>query len=122
MKPALKKTITRTFKITTSPEIMNTIERFMALLHFNSIFGHSSLFGMFLDGDGNEKVTVADIPKYIAKEVETIGGVGYGVEIAHSNGYSGEFIDRNKERRWLVKDGKYYKDGIVEKILDKKDD
>ncbi len=55
---------TKTFTITTSPKLMKRIERFLALLHFNSSFGHSATFAMSLDGDGCEKVKVSDLEKH----------------------------------------------------------
>lgn len=93
---------TKTFAITASPTIMKRIERFLALLHFNSSFGHSGLFAMALDGDGNEKVSVDGIDRRLAHEVDLIGGVGYGVEIARDKNYGGAFLDRERENKWYT--------------------
>jgi len=79
--------VTKTFEITTSPSIMRTVERFFALLHYNSRFGHSAMFGMWLDGDGDDKVTISPEPEY-RDEVGLIGGVGGAVEIAQSDSFS----------------------------------
>ena len=114
--------ITKTFTITTSREVMKRIEHFLALLHFNSIFGHSGLFAMHLDGDGPEKVRVNDLPRELKDQVNAIGGVGYGVEIANENGYSGKFLDRKRESRWYVRpSATLYKDGKVNKVLPSED-
>lgn len=94
---------TKTFTITTSPRLMKRIERFLALLHFNSGFGHSGMFGMSLDGDGCEKVKISDLEKTLEHEVDAIGGVGYHVEVATDQGYTGYFIDQNKESKWVVR-------------------
>ena len=82
----MNKKIKRTFEIETSPEIMIRIERFFALLHHNSNFGHSGLFAMPLDGDGNEKVSIKPKPKF-AGEVNMVANIGGDVEIVCDNGY-----------------------------------
>ena len=94
------KKVTKKFEITTSKEVMDRIERFFALLHFNSRFGHSGLFAMPLDGDGDDEVTVNGLNENLSYEVGLIGGVGYGVEIAFNNSYGGKYLDRNKESKW----------------------
>lgn len=94
---------TKTFTITTSPRLMKRIERFLALLHFNSGFGHSGTFAMSLDGDGCEKVKISDLEKTLGYEVDAIGGVGYDIEVATDKGYTGFFIDKNKESKWVVR-------------------
>lgn len=81
------KRVKKSFEIETSPDVMKRIERFLALLHHNSSFGHSGLFAMPLDGDGCDKVTVSPKPRF-ANEVDAIGGVGGGVEIAYDNSYA----------------------------------
>ncbi len=78
---------TKTFEITTSPAIMRKLERFFALLHHNSRWGHSAMFGLWLDGDGADHVTVSPEPGY-QDEVGLIGGVGGVFEIAGSNGFT----------------------------------
>ncbi len=99
----MEEEITKTFTITTSPRIMGRIERFFALLHFNGRFGHSGTFGMGLDGDGADHVTVNPMDKKLSPEVNLLGGVGYDVEIARDDSYSGRFTDRNKPPRYEVK-------------------
>lgn len=96
--------VTKTFTVTTSPELMARLERFLALLHFNSNFGHSGMFAMPLDGDGSEKIRVAELVgnAKLARQVDLIGGVGYDIEVARSVGYSGRFIDRERDNRWSV--------------------
>ena len=109
---------TRVFEITTSPEVMHRIERFLALLHFNSGFGHSGLFGMSLDGDGNEKVEVKNLDSRLAYEVDAIGGVGYGIEIARSTSYTGKFINRDLKPKWHTGPAaNLYKEGNLKKTI-----
>lgn len=102
--------ITKTFNITTSPEVMKCIERFFALLHWNSRFGHSSIFAMPLDCDGSDKVTVDPVPEH-AKEVELIGGVGFDVEIAQPYSYGGKFEAKHRSI-YRVKDKKLYRQRV----------
>jgi len=78
--------ITKTFEITTSVTVMRRIERFFALLHWNSVHGHSATFAMPLDGDGQDKVAVKPTPGH-SKEVNLIAGVGHEVEVAGSNNF-----------------------------------
>lgn len=114
---------TRTFTITTSSRVMRRFERFLALLHFNSSFGHSALFGMALDGDGSEKVEVAEVDRTLCHEVDAIGGVGYGVEIACEDRYSGRFIEKSDTRSkyYTGSAANLYKDGEIIKTIPTKD-
>lgn len=93
--------VKKTFEIETSPEVMERIGRFLALLHHNSNFGHSGLFAMPLDGDGDDKVVVTPTPVY-AHEVELCGGIGGDVEIAMNGCYTVKGI-KNMGSYWLVK-------------------
>lgn len=112
------KKVTKTFEITTTLNIMKRLERFFALLHFNSGFGHSGLFAMSLDGDGNEKVNVASLDKRLGYEVDAIGGVGYGVEIARDNSYGGAFLDNARQSKWYTGPAaNLYKDGDVSRTI-----
>lgn len=118
----MKDKITRIFEITTSPNLMKRLERFLALLHFNGKFGHSGLFGMSLDGDGSEDITVNDIDPDLSKDVNAIGGVGYHVEIARDNSYGGRFFDRKRRCRWEVKrSATLYKDGEIHSTIPSQD-
>lgn len=47
--------------ITASPSVILRIERFLALLHLSSIWGHSCTAAMDIDGDGSEGVHVSGI-------------------------------------------------------------
>ena len=112
------KKVTRTFEITTSPDVMKRIERFLALLHFNSCFRHSGLFAMSLDGDGPENVEVKELDKRLCHEVDAIGGVGYDVEIARDESYGGMFLDKKRESKWYTGPAaNLYKDGDVDKTI-----
>ena len=110
---------TKTFTITTSsPIIMRRIERFFAMLHYNSCFGHSNLFGMRLDGDGSETVVIENLDKSLAHEVNAIGGVGYDVEIANDDNYNGRFIDRNRKNFYQTRPAaNLYKNGKLIKTI-----
>ncbi len=106
----MKNQITKTFTITTSPSVMKCFERFLALLHWNSRFGHSSIFAMPLDGDGSDKVTVNPEPEH-STEVDLLAGVGLDIEIARENSYSGKFVGNNGTR-YFVKNNKLYRERI----------
>lgn len=105
--------IKKTFEIEATEEVMERFEKLLAMFHFNSRWGHSALFGMYLDGDGDDMFTVKDIDEDRRYGVNAIGGVGYGVEVATSNGYTGTFTDRSKESRWYVKGNCLYKYGVL---------
>ena len=103
-----------------SATIKRRFERFLALLHYNSNFGHSGLFGMYLDGDGSEKIQVKNHNNRYMREVDLIGGIGYDIEIVNDNGYSGRFIDSQRECRWVVlRSATMYKNGEIYKTLPK---
>ena len=104
------KRIKQTFEIETSPEVMERIERFFALLHHNSNFGHSATFGMWLDGDGSDKVSVSPKPRY-AKEVDLIGGVGGSIEIAGNNCYTCCDTKKLASDWYVMTTGSLYKNG-----------
>jgi len=93
--------VRKVFAIETSPVVMERIERFLALLHHNSNFGHSGLFAMPLDGDGNDKISVTPKPSF-ANEVDLCGGIGGDVEIALNGGYTVQKI-ADMGSRWYVK-------------------
>lgn len=108
--------IKKTFEIETSPEVMERIERFFALLHHNSNFGHSGLFAVFLDGDGADKVTVSPKPRF-AHEVDLCGSIGGDVEIAQNGCYT---VKKTAElgSLWLVKPAAaLYKNGDLHKTI-----
>lgn len=114
---------TKTFTITTSPTLMRRIEKFFALLHFNSSFGHSGIFGMPLDGDGSEKVKIRPINRELLHQVDLIGGVGYDVELVGDIGYTGLFKDKNKRTDWYTRPaGVLYKDGRLHRSTPAYDD
>ena len=90
-------TETKIFEITTnSLSVMRRLERLFALLHYSSRFGHSAIFGMSLDGDGSDMVTVKGLDGRLAHEVDAIGGVGFDVELANDISYGGRFTDRRR--------------------------
>ena len=95
------KQIEKTFTIKTSPEVMRRFERFLALLHFNSCFGHSGTFAMPLDGDGGDKVIISPKPKY-SREVDLVSGIGGHVEIAYNDSYGVGFLSERKSE-YIVK-------------------
>lgn len=105
-----KTTVKKSFEIETSAAVMERIERFLAFLHHNSSTGHSGLFAMSLDVDGEEKVTVSPKPGFV-HEVGLCGGVGGDIEIAVNNGYT---VKRMAEMgaHWQVKAAAaVYRDG-----------
>lgn len=106
----------KTFEIETSAEVMIRIERFLALLHHNSNYGHSGLFAMALDGDGAEKVRVSPAPGF-AHEVDLCGGIGGDVEIALNDGYTVKKVG-SMGSCWLVKPaGALYKNDELYKAV-----
>ena len=106
---------TRNFRITTSREVMDRFERFLAFLHWNSRHGHSGMFAMSLDGDGADRFTVSPAPRH-ASEVSLCGGIGHDIEIANSFGYSGAYMDRERGSRWEVRPiAGLYKNGVLVK-------
>lgn len=108
--------VKKTFEIETSPAVMERIERFLALLHHSSNFGHSGLFAMPLDGDGADKVTVTPKPGF-AHEVDLCGGIGGDVEIAQNGCYTVKKT-ANMGSYWVVKPAAaLYKNGDLHKTV-----
>lgn len=112
--------VRKQFVVEGKADVVERLERFLALLSFNSAWGHSALFAMPLDGDGPDRLKVYGIRKALAREVELIGGVGYDVEIAYDDCYSGKYIDRQKESAFktgqkgvLFKDLEIHKERLV---------
>ena len=90
--------VTRKYTITATEDTLRKFEGFLALLHFNTAWGHSNLFAMPCDGDGHESFKVEPEPdEHWRKKVGKIGGTGATVEIAHEHGYLGRFIDYERK-------------------------
>jgi hypothetical protein len=89
--------VKKQFVVEGNADVVERLERFLALLNFNSSWGHSALFAMPLDGDGPDRIRISGIRKGLAREVELIGGVGYDVEVALDDCYSGKYLNREKE-------------------------
>lgn len=107
-----KEHVTETFTISAAPEVMQRFKRFLALLHYNSGWGHSAYFAMPLDGDGADRFRIHDFKPGFASDVELIGSVGQGVEIALNDGYTTkDFAD--VAHHYVSKDGKLERDGVV---------
>ena len=84
----------KTFEVKTNSEfLMERFERFLALLHHNSNFGHSGLFAMPLDSDGDEKINILPEPKF-QNEVDLCGGIIGEIEIARENGFTVKKIQK----------------------------
>lgn len=122
------KEVTKTFTVTASDEtVMQRFERFLMLLQVNGNIGHSGKFGMPLDGDGPERIDVAEFKSRSARgslpfEVEAINGAGYDVVLAFDNSYSGIYRDRDRESRyWSGPAGNLYKDGEIRHTYPSKD-
>ena len=103
MENVMEERITKTFAITTSPDVMERFERFLALLHYNSCFGHSGLFAMPLDGDGSDKVEVSPRLRF-QHEVDLCAGIGGDVEIAYDDCYTVKRVS-DMGSNWVVKTG-----------------
>ena len=100
-----KKAVTHNFEITTTPEVMARIEGLMAMLHYNSAWGHSGTFAIWMDGDGPERVIIrrddADAGfLHLRQGVSKVGDVGYDVEMADSGRFTGRFTNWHKESKW----------------------
>ncbi len=80
--------ITKDFKVTGSPEVILRFERFLAMLHFSSHWGHSATFAMGLDGDGPERLTVSPAPDKFRDQYSLTSGIGGDIEIATAQGYT----------------------------------
>ena len=108
--------VKKTFEIETSQSVMERIERFLALLHYNSCFGHSGLFAMALDGDGSDKVTVIPKPGF-QNEVDLCGGIGGDIEIAKNGCYTVKNI-AEMGSNWIVRPAAaLYKNDDIHKVI-----
>ena len=113
-----KDLVRKVFEVEADAETMKTFERFLALLHYNSRFGHSATFAMGLDGDGWDKFTVNPVAKECKNDVDLIGCVGGGLEIARENSYvSKKMVDLS--HCYCAKDDKLYKDDKVIKEINR---
>ena len=94
----MEKPITKTFTITASPKLIKRLERFFALIHFSSNWGHSGLFGMYVDGDGADRINVSPLDKTLRPGVNKVTNWGYGVELAMDGGFSGAHLEKEYDR------------------------
>lgn len=110
-----KGTITKTFVITATPNVMSKFERFLAFFHYNG--GHTGLFAMDFDGDGSDymKVEPPPLKKYGGDAVRIGGCIGGGVEIAREETYWAIPLDYDRKSYRI-------KDGILERYNRKTDE
>lgn len=101
-------------EVTGTPELIMKFKRLMALLDTAGAVGHSGIFGMPLDGDGPDRLEI-DVQspdgdfnglelQQFAGGVDEVGGVGYDVELANFDGFSGLFRDRKRNEKWFYDD------------------
>ena len=95
---------TKTFTITTAPEVMRRFERLLCLMQSNCDIGHSATVGMSLDGDGADRFKVKESLRQYRDGARKIAGVGYSVELATGRGYSGLMQDYDRNCRWRYAD------------------
>ena len=114
-----KQRIAKTFTIETNPEMMTKIERFMAMIHYNSNWGHTSTFGLPVDGDGGDHINVQEVDDKYRAGVNAIGNVGYPLELALSDGFGAYSIDMDKSF-WKARNGKLFRDGKLHREYGKK--
>lgn len=96
----------RTYTINAPREVLERFERFMTILNFSGNAGHSGTFAMAFDGDGSEffNTDFDNRDDYINGAMK-ISGVGYHVEIATRNGFTGRDLDFEKDPKWNYDDG-----------------
>ena len=114
------KAVTKDFKITAPPGVMRRFERFLAMLHFSSQWGHSGTFAMGLDGDGPERLTVSPAPNSFRDQYSLTSGIGGDIEIATSRGYTVCKMAKMGSE-WLVRpSATLYRDGDVHSTAPRK--
>jgi hypothetical protein len=86
-------TVTQSFKVTASPNVMGRFERFLALVHWNSAVGHSATVGMPIDGDGPDAFAVKpDLRERFREDLRAFQG--NGVECAGDDSYYSQRLRR----------------------------
>lgn len=56
-----KPKVTKTYTMTGSPEAVARVERLLAMIWLNGMWGHSGLFGITWDGDGADHLDIQGI-------------------------------------------------------------
>lgn len=75
---------------------------FMTLIHHATHVGHSGLFAVPLDGDGDARVTVCPSPDPALRALANrVSAAAVDVEIAGCGSFRGERLDRSR-KVWLV--------------------
>lgn len=87
---------TKTFTVTTSPEVLARFEKFLCFLHYNG--GHSGLFAMPFDGDGHERFHVEPAPATGTRDWSRISDAGPEVEIACDKVCKAISLDRSRSQ------------------------
>ena len=94
---------TRTYKLTAEPEILNRIERLLALMYICGTWGASRTFQLSFDGDGADRIQVSKstIRPYI-KGAGAIISPGDGLISVNGPGFLGlrDGIDQKPKRRF----------------------
>lgn len=66
--------ITKTFTITGDAEIVKRVERFLAFVQYLGNIGHSCVAGMYVDGDGADRIKISEeMPKIKESDVKVKG-------------------------------------------------
>ena len=94
-----------TYAIEMSSDVRARFDRFLAMLHLNASWGHSSHFGLWMDGDGPDVFAVTEgleISEDVRDGVHAVGGIGGGLEIATTNGFGFDYIDQDRGYYWVV--------------------
>ena len=90
-----------------TPEVLERFKALMTLLDRSGNWGHSGTFGMALDGDGSEQLSIegVDHDEY-RRGVNAVNGVGYDIEIVQADGiFTGRFVDNKRNCRWTYTKG-----------------
>ena len=78
-----------TYEIKMDPGMKTRFDGLVAMLHYNSGWGHSAYFATWCDGDGADQFHVVkglDESEALRKAVNDVGGRGGDVEISHEDG------------------------------------
>lgn len=88
-----KPTQTATFTVTASPDVMGRLVKLLWMMQYSSAVGHSSYFGMPLDGDGSDRFQVQEIldlpqeTRDMLKQAYNESDMSGGLELAFDNSF-----------------------------------
>jgi hypothetical protein len=79
-----KSSVSLDVTITGSPDCVSRVTNLLQMIQYNGAVGHSGVFGISWDGDGNDRIELKGLPKMskdLVKGIEACSSYGAAIEV-----------------------------------------